>query len=164
MVWQPYSSINNHPLHQNPTLSFCWTKMKYTEGKLKGDGKCRLAQAFPSPCTWQWRHCLARTPQALPSPGAQDRAGPGCPTPRWPQELCSDGTPAPTRAGQEVQIQTSTLDWSHTCNSAALLHTALHLGKKTHLHCCFLFCLLTHFFKNFYQTLFWYLGKSTKCG
>lgn len=140
--------------------------MKYIKWKLKGDGKCRLAQASPTACRWQWRHCLGRTP--VPPQG--DRREPGKAVthltgPRSCKCSCprdSAGTPALTRAGEELQIQSSTLNWSHPCNSAALLYTRLHSGKKTHLHCCFLFCLLTHFFKYFYQTLFWYLGQPNK--
>lgn len=125
--------------------------------KIEGSCKCRLAQAFPSPCPWQWSTAWAEhLPQAL----SVHRAGPRCPTLRWPQELCRTALMEPQHSAG--QGQSSSLNWSHTCNSAALLHTTLHLGKKTHLHCCFLFCLLTHFFKNIYQTLFWYLGKSNK--
>lgn len=132
--------------------------MKHIKYKLKGDGKPRLTQGCPSPCRGQWGQCLGRGAR----PGLWDRREPGQAVPHHPDPRsckCSDGTPA----GQGRAANTkSHPDLSHTCSSAALLHTTSHLGKKTHLHCCFLFCLLTHFFKYFYQTLFWYLGKSNK--
>lgn len=156
--------------------------MKYIKWKLKGHGKSRLTQTFPPPCTWQWRHCLGRTstpipqlpPQALPGPVGQDRAGPGCVTHHTGPRATAARAPVHRTAlmesqhspGQGKRCKYKVPPWTGPIRAILLLYfiTTLHLGKKTYLHCCFLFCLLTHFFKYFYQTLFRYLESETKGG
>lgn len=76
---------------------------------------------------------------------------------------CWDLIPALTSVVRPV-VNTklsSTLNWNGQINSIFLLYfiTKSHLENKAYLHCCFLLCLLTHFFKYFYQTLFRHLGK-----
>lgn len=85
-----------------------------------------------------------------------------CHTPHWPQgncctcscpQDCSDGIPALTRAGEEVQIQSSTLNWSHTCNSAALLYNNITFRRENLPSLLFSFLFADSLFQVFLSNL-----------